>query len=170
VIGIPSYPVGLINAPEPTRSWGTELIARYRRGEFITMVTHASTQSTEYDFDTGRRRDVPLTPGHAASFNIMLEGDEWGRAGFEAYFTGRQSLDDNPYRAESRRYVLFGGLFERRVGRLRVFVNIENVADIRQTRYDPLIRPFPLPDGRWTVEAWGPLDGRVVNGGVRVAW
>jgi hypothetical protein len=23
-------------------------------------------------------------------------------------------------------------------------------------------------DGRWTVDAWAPLDGRVVNGGVRV--
>ena len=24
------------------------------------------------------------------------------------------------------------------------------------------------PDGRWTVDAWAPLEGRVVNGGVRV--
>jgi outer membrane receptor for ferrienterochelin and colicins len=170
VIGAPSYPVGLRNAPEPTRSWGTELIARYRRGEFITMLTHAFTRSTEFDFDTGGRRDVPLTPRHAASFNVMWEGDAWGRAGFEAYYTGRQSLDDNPYRDESRRYVLFGGLFERRVGRLRLFVNVENLADIRQTKYDPLIRPRRLPDGRWTVDAWAPLDGRVWNGGVRVGW
>jgi len=22
-------------------------------------------------------------------------------------------------------------------------------------------------DGRWTVDAWAPLDGRVINGGVR---
>ena len=166
----PAITVALRNAPEPTRSWGTEFIARYRRGEFITMLTHAYTRSTEFDFDTGARRDVPLTPRHAASFNIMLEGDDWGRAGFEAYYTGRQALDDNPYRDASRKYVLFGGLFERRVGRARFFINVENLADIRQTKYDPLIRPTPLPDGRWTVEAWAPLDGRVWNGGVRVGW
>ena len=166
----PYYPVGLANAPEPTRTWGTELIARYRRGEFLTMVTHAFTRSTELDLETGRRREVPLTPRHTLSFNVMYEGEEWGRAGFEAYYTGRQSLEDNPFRDVSRRYVLFGGLFERRVGRARLFINVENLADVRQTKYDPLIRPTRLPDGRWTVAAWAPLDGRVWNGGMRVAW
>jgi outer membrane receptor for ferrienterochelin and colicins len=164
------FPVGLLNAPEATRTWGTELIARYRRGELIMMATHAFTRSTEYDFDSGNRREVPLTPRHAASFNVMFEGEEWGRAGFEAYYIGRQSLDDNPFRDVSRRYLLFGGLFERRVGRARLFINVENLADIRQTKYDPLIRPTRLPDGRWTVEAWGPMDGRVWNGGIRVAF
>jgi outer membrane receptor for ferrienterochelin and colicins len=164
------YFVALINAPDPTRTWGTELIARYRHGELLLMATHAYTRSSEFDFDTGLRREVPLTPRHAASFNAMIEGDSWGRAGFEAYFTGRQSLDDNPYRAMSRRYLLFGGLFERRVRNMRWFINVENLADIRQTKYDPLIRPVRLPDGRWTVEAWGPLDGRVWNGGVRVSF
>jgi outer membrane receptor for ferrienterochelin and colicins len=162
--------VQLLNAPESTRTWGTELIARYRRGEFIAMATHAYTRSTEFDFDRGGRREVPLTPRHAASFNVMIEGDEWGRLGFEAYYTGRQRLEDNPYRDISRRYLLFGGLFERRLGVARLFINVENLADIRQTKYDPLIRPTRLPDGRWTVDAWGPLDGRVWNGGVRVSF
>jgi outer membrane receptor for ferrienterochelin and colicins len=65
---------------------------------------------------------------------------------------------------------LFGGLFERRVGKVRMFVNVENLADVRQTKDDPLIRPVRLPDGRWTVDAWAPLDGRTWNGGVRVAF
>jgi outer membrane receptor for ferrienterochelin and colicins len=41
---------------------------------------------------------------------------------------------------------------------------------VRQTKDDPLIRPSQLPDGRWTVEAWAPLDGRVFNGGVRLGF
>jgi outer membrane receptor for ferrienterochelin and colicins len=169
-VGSLHYPVALLNAPEPTDTWGTELIARYRRGEFILMATHAYTHSTEFDFERGGRRDVPLTPRHAASFNVMIEGDDWGRAGFEAYYTGYQPLENDPYREVSRPYVLFGGLFERRFGRARLFVNVENLADVRQTKYDPLVRPTRLPDGRWTVDAWAPLDGRVWNGGVRVAW
>ena len=48
--------------------------------------------------------------------------------------------------------------------------NVENLADIRQTKYDSLIRPVRLADGRWTVEAWAPLDGRVWNGGVRIGF
>ena len=166
----PFYPVGLMNAPEATRTWGTELLARYRLGELTMMVTHGYTKSSEFDFDRGGRRDVPLTPGHQMSFNAMWEGEAWGRAGLEAYFTGRQRLDENPYRDIGKRYLLFGGLFERRVGRMRLFVNVENLADIRQTKYDPLIRPVRLADGRWTVDAWAPLDGRVLNAGLRLAF
>ena len=30
--------------------------------------------------------------------------------------------------------------------------------------------PAARRDGRWTVDAWAPLDGRVINGGLRVAF
>lgn len=165
-------PVGiaaaLVNATSPTRTWGTEFSARYRRGSLIVMATHGFTRATEQDVEDGTRREVPLTPRHAASFNVMWEGAAWGRAGVEAYYTGRQALDDHPTRTVSARYVLFGGLFERRIGRARLFVNVENLANVRQTTYDPLVRSVRLPDGRWTVDAWAPLDGRVWNGGLRV--
>jgi hypothetical protein len=35
-------------------------------------------------------------------------------------------------------------------------------------RFDPLLRPQRGVDGRWTTDAWAPLDGRVFNGGVRM--
>ncbi|BCS34805.2 ligand-gated channel protein [Luteitalea sp. TBR-22] len=162
--------VALVNAASPTRTWGTELLARYRRGALVLMATHAWTSSTELDVDEGTRRDVPLTPRHALSFNAMLEGAHWGRAGLEAYYVGQQPLEDDPYRTVSRRYLLLGALFERRFGAVRLFVNAENLFDVRQTTYAPLIRPTRLPDGRWTVGAWAPLDGRVVNGGLRVGF
>jgi len=43
-----------------------------------------------------------------------------------------------------------------------------NLTDVRQTRWNPLLRPARGADGRWTVDAWAPLEGRVLNGGVRV--
>jgi iron complex outermembrane receptor protein len=64
--------------------------------------------------------------------------------------------------------VIFGALVERQFGPLRVFVNMENLGGVRQTRWDPLVRPTRAPDGRWTVDAWAPLEGRNINGGVRV--
>jgi iron complex outermembrane receptor protein len=51
---------------------------------------------------------------------------------------------------------------------VRLFYNSENLLDVRQTKYNPLVLPRRTPDGRWTVDAWAPLDGRVVNGGIRV--
>jgi outer membrane receptor for ferrienterochelin and colicins len=170
VVGPTFFPVGFVNARESTNTWGTEFLARVRQGPFTVMVTHAYTHATELDVNAGQREAVALTPAHAASFNLAWENESIGRAGFELYYTGEQALEENPYREKGKRYVLFGGLFERRVGPVRVFLNVENLADVRQTKYEPLIRPIPLPDGRWTVEAWAPLDGRVWNGGVRVAF
>jgi len=57
---------------------------------------------------------------------------------------------------------------EKQFGRLRLFVNGENLTGVRQTKWDPLLRPERAPDGRWTVDAWAPLDGRTINGGIRV--
>ena len=84
------------------------------------------------------------------------------------FYTGRQSLDDNPYRDRGFPHVLFGGLIDWAVGRARIFLNVENLGDVRQTREDPLVRPARAPDGRWTVDAWAPLEGRTFNGGVRI--
>jgi outer membrane receptor for ferrienterochelin and colicins len=162
--------VEFLNAPESTRTGGTELLLRYRREGFVALATHAWTRSSEYDADEEMRRAVPLTPSHAGSLNAIWEGDDWGRFGIEMYFVGRQGLDENPYRHVSRPHLLLGALAERRFGRLRVFLNAENLLDVRQTKYDPLTLRSPRRDGRWTVDAWAPLEGRVVNGGLRVAF
>lgn len=168
LIDVSDVRVALSNADGSTDTWGTELSARYRRGHWLGMAGHAFTSAREDDPDTGARRPVPLTPRHVASFNAMWEDEDVGRAGVELYVTGRQPLEDNPYRTRSRTYVLFGFLFERAFGPLRAFVNLENVGNVRQTRTDPLVRPARLPDGRWTVDAWAPLEGFVANAGVRV--
>ena len=91
-----------------------------------------------------------------------------GRFGIECYYTGSQRLEQNPYRSESKPYVLFGFLAERKLGRFRLFINAENLTNVRQTRWNSLIRPTRGIDGRWTVDAWAPLDGRVFNGGIRL--
>jgi outer membrane receptor for ferrienterochelin and colicins len=160
--------VSLVNLGEPARTWGTELLVRYRSGGFTALATHAWTRSTELDPDVNVRREVPLTPDHTGSLNAMWEGQDWGRFGIEAYYVGRQALEDNPYREHGKAFFLIGALVERRWGRARWFLNSENLLNVRQTRYDPLTLPARRPDGRWTVDAWAPLDGLVVNGGVRL--
>jgi iron complex outermembrane receptor protein len=147
---------------------GAEAIATIRHEPFSVTGTYTYVRSLEgVGIDRG---DVPLTPRHGAGLVAMWERADRGRIGIECYFTGRQRLEDNPYRTESAAYVLFGGLVERRIGRLRVFVNAENLANVRQTNWSPLLRPTRATDGRWTVDSWAPLDGRVINGGVRVTF
>jgi iron complex outermembrane receptor protein len=98
----------------------------------------------------------------------VWEQEGKGRLGIECYYTGRQRLEYDPYREFSKPYVIFGIMGERRVNQhIRLFLNLENLSNVRQTRWDSLLRPSRGPDGRWTVDAWAPLDGRVINGGVR---
>lgn len=161
----------VVNSDLPVRTWGLELLARYRRGRFLAIATYSYTRSTEEDPGApGQRWEVPLTPDHVASFNVLWESEEQGRVGIEVYYAGRQALEDNPYRSQGRPYVLFGLLGEKRFGGVRVFVNVENIGNVRQTGFDPLVRPSRAPDGRWTVDAWAPLDGFVANAGVRVSF
>ena len=91
-----------------------------------------------------------------------------GRIGVEAYYTGRQELEDNPYRREGRPYLEVGLLGELFFGKTSVFLNLENLLNVRQTKYDPIMLPRRAPDGRWTTDAWAPTDGFVANAGVRV--
>ena len=90
--------------------------------------------------------------------------------GVEVYYTGQQALDNNPYRSTSESYFILGFIGERRFGRLRVFLNAENMLDTRHTEYDRLVRPSRSPDGRWITDVWAPLEGRAINGGVRIAF
>jgi iron complex outermembrane receptor protein len=153
---------------EATVNQGVETVATVRRAPFSVTGTYTYVRSRE---GVGTHRgDIPLTPRHSAGFVGMWESETRGRAGIEAYFTGAQRLEDNPYRSTSLAYVLFGGLVEMRFGRVRLFANVENLGGVRQTRWDPLIRPSQATDGRWTVDAWAPLDGRVFNGGVRIGF
>ncbi len=61
-------------------------------------------------------------------------------------------------------------LAERKVGRVKVFINAENLTDVRQTKFDSLVLPAQAIDGRWTVDAWAPLDGRSFNAGIRATF
>jgi iron complex outermembrane receptor protein len=158
----------LSSLSSPTIDTGVEAVATIRRAPFSATGTYTYVHSREGVAED--RGDVPLTPRHSAGLVAMWESAERGRVGVEASFTGTQRLEDNPYRTSSVGYVLFGGLIERRIGRIRLFVNAENLGGVRQTHWDPLLRPSQASDGRWTVDAWAPLDGRVFNGGIRVAF
>jgi iron complex outermembrane receptor protein len=160
--------VELVNVPGTRRIRGSELLLRYRWDQFVVTGSYLFVDGSEPEPAGSGRRTVPLTARHSAGVVAMWEEHDKGRVGLEVYYTGKQQLDDNPFRAESRPYFEIGLLAEVAVGAARLFVNAENILDVRQTKYDPLVRPFRANDGRWTVDAWAPTEGFVVNGGVRL--
>ncbi len=158
----------IANASKPTETWGSELLSRFTTGPQQVIVTYTYTYSTEADPLGPARREVPLTPRHIGEVAWIWEKESRGRAGLELSYTGRQSLEHDPYRKTSPSYVELNALAELRLGETRFFVNALNLTDVRQTRYDPLVLPARAPDGRWTTDVWAPLEGRVFNAGVRL--
>jgi iron complex outermembrane receptor protein len=156
----------LTNAGEAATNHGVDLVATLRRAPFALTATYTYVRSREPEGEG--LADAALTPRHGAGIVGMWEREGKGRLGIEWYYTGTQRLEENPYRPTGKPYMIIGALAERQFGRLRLFVNGENLSGVRQTRFDPLIRPTRGADGRWTVDAWAPLEGRNVNGGVRV--
>ena len=168
--------VELVNARADTRTWGMEALLRWMPVDGLRITTSAvHTRATEWDpgAPPEARREVPLTPRNTASLEASFEG-EWGRVGGELYYTGIQSLEDNPFRDRSVPYVMYGFLAERRLqmrrGQLRLVLNTENLGNVRQSKYQPMGRPTPGPAGRWSTDAWTDLVGRTLNAGVRVVF
>jgi outer membrane receptor for ferrienterochelin and colicins len=158
----------LRNLAAPTTNGGVEALGVWKTEDFSFVANYAYVRSRQTT-DEGRV-DVPLTPRHSVGLDAAYEWQGVGRLGVEWFYTGAQRLEANPFRTESRPYSVFGVLATRQIKRVLIFINGENLTDIRQTRWEPLVRPARDVDGRWTVDAWAPLDGRNINGGVRISF
>lgn len=162
----PGNRLALQNAAGPWRAPGAELLVGYVDGPLHAIASWSAIHATQADA-SGLRRDAPGVPRQTAALDAILESEERGRVGFELEYVGRQALDDNPYRSTSPGYWQLNILAELRFGEFGVFVNAINLTDVRQTHYDPLLRPVPGPGGNPITDAWAPLAGRVFNIGIR---
>ena len=155
----------IVNARQPTRTRGTEFIARHHEDNLDVIVTHMYLWSTEAA-DGGGTRESPLNPRHSGSFDLLWRFGA-SQIGVEAFYTGHQALERNPFRERGSPYVLWGGLFMHRIGRAQLYLNAENLGDVRQTKSERLLLRQRAPDGRWSTDAWAPLEGRTINAGLR---
>ena len=156
----------IFNLAGPTKNPGAELLATWRKAPFSATASYTYVRSSQ--LEPSGRAEVPLTPRQSLGVVGMWEKEGVTRVGLECYYTGRQRLEYNPYRNQSVPYVIVGAMAEHKIAaHVKLFLNLENLTDVRQTRWDPLLVPNRESDGRWTVDAWAPLDGRVINGGVR---
>ena len=169
--GDPARDVALAIAAGPTRTHGAELFAVYNHEPIMATVYYAYLRASELSPEAGFRREVPLAPRHSAGLDVAWEEDESGtRVGVELFYTGRQSLEHDPYRSTSAPYPTLGLLVSQKIRGALVFVNADNLTDVRQTRYEPIPLPAPGPGGRVAVDQWAPLEGRIINTGVRIGF
>jgi outer membrane receptor for ferrienterochelin and colicins len=145
---------------------GGEVVLMYHQGPLETMASWTRLQATQQPAP-GIPGTVPLVPSSAAQIGTILQLKERGRVGLEIEYTGPQSLDEDPYRGTSPGFTELNALSEIHFGSIRVFVNALNLTNIRQTHWDPLIRPTPGPGGDPITDVWASLTGRTFNVGLR---
>lgn len=108
-------------------------------------------------------RVLPLTPRHKINSSFVLEKHENFKLGLEAHHTGKQTLTD---RSRTRSYTLVGLFGEKTFGKISLFINAENITDVKQGDFGPVVLPpFSSPT---FAEVYAPLEGRVFNGGIKV--
>jgi outer membrane receptor for ferrienterochelin and colicins len=160
--------VRLVNTFGQSEIRGAEVLFRYRWRDLKLTGSYLYTDATKQNEIGIGRESLSLTPQHSAGAVIMWEEHGSHLVGFEAYYTGTQRLEDNPYRSHSDAYWHLGLLGQITFGKVSYFLNVENLLNIRQTKDESLLLPNQAPSGRWTTDIWSRNDGFTVNAGVRI--
>jgi outer membrane receptor for ferrienterochelin and colicins len=169
----------LVNADEPSRTQGIDVYARYRAQPIRFTASYSYLDATrpeigriigiDFEADTTMRRAAPLIPRHAIHLDAAYERANDKILGLAVHFTGRQTLTDTVL-ATSQPYVTVDARLEKHVRRTIVFVYAKNLTDVRQAQFAPVLRSTSGHAGEWTNDVWAPLEGRVLNAGVRVTY
>jgi len=160
--------VRLVNRQGESQIRGSEILLRYYWKDIKLTASYLYLDATEKASGVEPKAKIALTPQHSAGFVAMWEQHGNFRAGFEAYYTGSQHLNDNPFMTESTPYWHLGLMGEITIGRASWFINLENLLDVKQSDEHPLLLPAQAPSGRWTTDIWSRNDGFIANAGVRV--
>ena len=156
----------LRNATGETFSRGAEVSTKFNYEEFKFSLGYTYLYATQVD--RGATYELALNPRHSLGAVLFWESEEAGaKVGLEAYYTGEQRLEDHPTRERSPGYWISGLLAEKAFGPVRLFINFENFIDTRQTRFEPIIIGNPTAGPVRTLPVYAPLEGRVINGGIR---
>ncbi|GAA4429304.1 hypothetical protein GCM10023188_14490 [Pontibacter saemangeumensis] len=111
----------------------------------------------------GTVSDMPLTPRHRVNTVLMLEKEDNFRIGLEAYYFSPQRLTDG---GSGRDYWINGVMIEKMFERFSLFINFENIFDTRQSRFGS-IYTGSITEPVFN-EIYAPVDGRVINGGIKL--
>lgn len=149
------------NADGLTRSYGTETFFKFGFYDFVLFVGYTYTKA-EQVFASGTTL-LPLTPEHSLKGDLLYAVPGKWRIGVDYEYKSPQTLSTG---RTTIGYWTFGGIVERTMGPLTLLVNVENFFDERQTRHESLLTA-PNDTPQFT-EVWAPLDGLVINCGLKV--
>jgi iron complex outermembrane receptor protein len=143
---------------------GVEMNAVWRWNDFKYFLGYTHADVNEHG--KNETREAVLIPEDRVNMVFVYEREDDIRIGLEAYYYSQQALESG---AKSPDYWIFGLMMEKIFSEdFSVFLNFENFGDTRQTRDGP-IYTGPIYDPEF-VDIYAPLDGFVINGGVKLSF
>ena len=143
---------------------GSEINMAWRRDNFKLFLGYTHTDVNQHDLKGAQ--DYPLVPRDRLNTVLVYEREDDIRIGLEAYYYGEQGLRS---KSRSRDFWIFGLMIEKMFKRdWSFFLNFENFSDTRQSRYEPIFTGTlanPLFG-----DIYAPVDGFVVNGGIKLTF
>jgi outer membrane receptor for ferrienterochelin and colicins len=152
-----------INADGFTDSKGFELTLRLALDRFSLFTGYSYTDAQNHF--NGNSSRYPLAPYNMVHLDLVYDIEGKFRLALESYFTGKQELHDGTI---GNSYWLFGALVEKTWGHFSLFINSENLNDIRQTKWGPVYTGNV--DNPVFKDIYAPLDGITFNGGFKLKW
>ena len=144
------------NAQGTILSKGLNTNIRLSLDELVLYIdyTYLDAQKT-YD----NNNQLELTPQNRLTTTLAYEDEEEGwKAGLEAFYYGNQFLENGDKTPD---YWLLGASVQKRFGHFTIALNVENILDVRQTRYENIVSG-PIDNPTFS-ELYAPLDGIVGN-------
>ncbi|MEP6946396.1 MAG: TonB-dependent receptor, partial [Acidobacteriota bacterium] len=149
------------NADSPIISKGFETNTKFTYNIAKLFIGYTYTDA-KAGYLTGDRR-LTLLPRSKVNSSLVFEKAEIFKGGVEAYFSSPQTLDD---RSTTRSLFEVGIYAEKIYKKFSLFFNAENLTDVRQSRYGPVVLgPHSNPT---FAEIYTHLEGRVFNGGIKI--
>ncbi|MEJ6982256.1 TonB-dependent receptor [Pedobacter sp. P351] len=149
------------NSEGHTDTKGTETNVKLGFHDFKVFLGYTFTDAFLHDGDT--KTPNPLTPKHRVNSVVMYEVEDKWKIGAEAYYFGKQRLSTG---GTGRSYLTTGFMAERLWEKFSLYINFENYLDTRQTKFES-IYTGTLADPVFK-DIYAPLDGFVVNGGLKI--
>lgn len=140
---------------------GMETNLRFTYSDFKLFVGYTYTDANTHF--TGAKEWLPLTARHRLNNVLMYEVENKWKLGLEAYYYSKQQLSDG---TTGKPYWTTGFMAEKIWEKFSLFVNFENFIDTRQTRFGSIYTG--TIDNPVFRDIYAPLDGFVVNGGVKL--
>ena len=142
-------------------SRGTETNIKLGYSDFKLFLGYTFTDASLHSGEA--RTAAPLTPKHRINAVLMYEVDEKWKLGLESYYFSKQRLTDG---STGRDYTILGFMAERIWEKFSLMINFENFLDARQSRFGSVYNgTITSPVFK---DIYAPMDGFVVNGGVKL--